>query len=110
MNSEKNYIYNRKNLFFDTYAFFEILKGNPKYERYKKFEIITSKLNIFELYLGILREVSRSAFQKKGNKFSTLKDAFNDVQERLKIHIDNFLTKSFLLQNYGKQKKLSQFF
>ena len=78
MNSEKNYIDNRKNLFFDTYAFFEILKGNPKYERYKKFEIITSKLNIFELYLGILREVSEEKANESLKKYYPFTTDFDE--------------------------------
>ena len=41
--------------FFDTYAFFEILKGNPQYERYGKgVGIMTTKLNLMELYYGLL--------------------------------------------------------
>jgi len=43
--------------FFDSYAFFEILKGNNKYINYEKCKIVTSKLNIFELYLGLLRDI-----------------------------------------------------
>ncbi len=43
--------------FFDTYAIFEILKGNKNYEKYRKCRIITTKLNLFELYFGLLKEV-----------------------------------------------------
>ena len=43
-------------LFFDTYAFLEILKGSANYEKYKTVGITTTKLNLFELYLRILRE------------------------------------------------------
>ena len=57
MNLEGNYTnLERESLFFDSYAFFEILRENRNYERYKDFEIVTTKLNLFELYLGILRE------------------------------------------------------
>jgi len=57
MNLEKNYIDLCNSVFFDTYAFFEILKGNPNYSKYSSYKIITTKLNLFELYLGLLRDV-----------------------------------------------------
>ena len=55
MNSEEIYT-DEVSFFFDSYAFFEILKSNKNYEKYKNVEIITTKLNLFELYFGILRE------------------------------------------------------
>ena len=45
-----------KSFFFDTYAFFEILNGSENYRKYISVRIITSKLNLFELYSKILRE------------------------------------------------------
>ena len=59
----------KKDLFFDTYAFFEILKGNTNYKKYEKAEIITTKLNMFELYLGILRHVNTEDAQKVLDKY-----------------------------------------
>jgi hypothetical protein len=61
------------------------------------------------LGVGILRQTSREAFSKPGEKFSTLQDAFSAIQGRIKIHIDNYLQKSTIMKSYGKQKKLSQF-
>jgi len=43
-------------LFFDTYAFFELLDGNPAYARYVDAEIVTTKVNLFELYYGVLQQ------------------------------------------------------
>lgn len=41
--------------FFDTYAFYEIIKGNPAYDSYKKdILIITTRLNLMELHYGLL--------------------------------------------------------
>ena len=64
---------------FDTYAFFEILKGSKNYEKYKDANIITTKLNIFELYLKILRESNQENANKllrkhfpKGSDLSTI--------------------------------------
>lgn len=44
--------------FFDSYAFFEIIEGNKNYEKYLHVNIVTTKLNLFELYYGLLREVN----------------------------------------------------
>ncbi len=56
MSSEETYTDFEKSFFFDSYAFFEILKANERYGKYKETEIVTTKLNLFELYFGILRE------------------------------------------------------
>ena len=46
-----------RTLFFDSYAFFEILNGNLAYEPYtKEISIITTKLNLMELHYGLLRK------------------------------------------------------
>ncbi|MBS3092202.1 PIN domain-containing protein [Candidatus Pacearchaeota archaeon] len=68
MNLEESYT-EEDSFFFDSYAFFEILKGNKNYEIYKKCRIITTKLNIFELYLGLLREVNEETAEKFLNKY-----------------------------------------
>jgi predicted nucleic acid-binding protein len=41
--------------FFDTYALLETIKGNPNYREYEKEEIITTRLNLMELYYTLLR-------------------------------------------------------
>ncbi len=40
---------NSDDYFFDTYAFFEIIRGNPSYVRYKQVKFVTSIFNIAEL-------------------------------------------------------------
>lgn len=42
--------------FFDTYAIFEILQGNPAYMRFADEPIITTTLNLAELYYGLLKQ------------------------------------------------------
>ena len=42
--------------FFDTYAIIEIIKENKSYEKYKDEEMITSIMNIGELFYILLRE------------------------------------------------------
>ena len=45
-----------KEYFFDTYAIIELIKGNEKYDFVKENIIITSAMNIAELYYAILLE------------------------------------------------------
>ena len=47
------------NLFFDSYAIIEITNGNPKYEKFQGLSVITSVLNIGEIYQLILRKHSK---------------------------------------------------
>lgn len=44
--------------FFDTYAFFEIIRGNPRYESYKDAGIVTTIFNLAELAYGLKKEMS----------------------------------------------------
>lgn len=75
--------------FFDTYAFLEILKGNTSYQKYKNVSIITTKLNIFELYLKILRENNEENAEKVMNKYYPYIKDFdkNVVREAAKLKI-----------------------
>jgi len=43
--------------FFDTYAFFEIIIGNPKYERYRNVIAITTIFNLAELNYNLKKEM-----------------------------------------------------
>ncbi len=62
------------------------------------------------LGVGILREISRHAFSQKQKSFPTLQEALADIQSRLKQPITNYTSKSHLLNNQSKQKRLSEFF
>jgi len=48
-------------LFADTYALIEILKGNPNYEKYSKRSLITTEFNIFELAYALYRDFGDDA-------------------------------------------------
>ncbi len=50
--------------FFDSYAFIEIIRGNPNYSRFRESEIATSKLNLMEVYYYILRKFGKEAADK----------------------------------------------
>ncbi len=62
------------------------------------------------LGVGILRETSRGAFSNHPKKFSNIDLALEDIKSRIKQKIENFTSKSLILKNHGKQKKLSSFF
>jgi len=62
------------------------------------------------LGVGILRELSRHAFKQKPERFSTIQDALNQSQTRMKLPVSLFKNKSWLLKEYGKQKRLGEWF
>ena len=76
-------------LFFDSYAFFEILKGNKNYEPYKKCKIITTKLNIFELYFGLLRDVDEQSAENYFGKYYQFALDFDEdiIKEAAKMRL-----------------------
>ena len=62
------------------------------------------------LGVGILREITRAAFQKQPEKFNTINEALNQAQTRLRTPISNWIQPSVLLKEFGKQKRISQWF
>ncbi|MFA5020393.1 MAG: hypothetical protein WC533_04840 [Candidatus Pacearchaeota archaeon] len=62
------------------------------------------------LGVGILRENARGAFKQPFSKFQTLKEALNDIQKRLTIPIEHYTNNSVLLSQFGKQKRLKEWF
>lgn len=48
-----------KTFFCDTYALIEIIKGNKNYGRYTDFILVTSELNLMELYYSLLRDFGK---------------------------------------------------
>lgn len=45
--------------FFDSYAIIEIIKSNEKYKPFYNTIVITTKLNLFEIYYSLLKNVGR---------------------------------------------------
>lgn len=65
--------------FFDTYALFEIIEGNPNYERYSKgISLITTKLNLMELHYGLLRTEGKEVADKYYNYYLKFTIDFSD--------------------------------
>jgi len=61
------------------------------------------------LGVGILRQISREAFSKPPKKFTTIQEALQNIQTRLKQPITNYTKNSIILQDFGKQTKLANF-
>ena len=53
-----------KTFFCDTYALIEIIKGNKNYSKYTDFILVTSELNLMELYYSLLRDFGKSIAEK----------------------------------------------
>jgi len=60
----------REAFFFDTYAFIEIFRGNQAYLKYVDKIIITTKLNLMELYRVLIKEKNEKEAEKKFNEYS----------------------------------------
>ena len=45
--------------FFDSYAIIETIKGNAQYEKFKGSIVVTTKLNLFEVFHILLRNVGQ---------------------------------------------------
>lgn len=54
-----------ENYFFDTYALYEIVEGNPNYARFTKgVGLVTTRLNLMEFYYAMLKEYGRETADK----------------------------------------------
>lgn len=59
-----------KTYYFDTYAFFEVISGNPAYEAFKKnISIVTTRFNLMELYYGLLLKYGQTIAENYYKKF-----------------------------------------
>lgn len=78
-------------LFFDSYAIIEVIKGNPNYQRFSNTKIIITKLNLFEIYYSMLRDYDKTKAEKILIEY--LKFVFdfdeNVIRESAKFRLDN---------------------
>ena len=100
MNSEETYITtnqledeNYEEFFFDTYAFYEIIKENKNYKKYLSSSIVTTKLNIFELYLGLLKDKNIDLAETSLNKYYPFAVDFNEEVIKRAAKLKNKLNK-----------------
>jgi len=60
-----------KTYFYDTYALHEIISGNPAYKKYTAgVAAITTKLNLMELYYGLLLKYGKKTAEKYYQEFA----------------------------------------
>lgn len=62
------------------------------------------------LGVGIVRETTRRAFNNQPKYFDTIEDAFKNMQTRIQLPLEQVKQKSWILENYGKQKSLNDFY
>jgi len=62
------------------------------------------------LGVGIIRESLRNALKEKPEKPATVQEALEIIGKRVKYPLKKYKEKSWILNNYGKQKKLGEFF
>lgn len=80
--------------FFDTYAFFEILRGNPNYDNFKTgVGTITTKLNLMEFHHQLLR--------MQGEAFA---DKYYDKYEKFAVPFDGTTIKNASKFRYEHKK------
>lgn len=58
--------------------------------------------------VGILREASREAFRARGEAFESLGEALGSIGQRLRLGIEIFKEKSWILKNFSLQRKLGE--
>lgn len=77
--------------FFDSYALMEIILGNLNYKPFTKSNIITTKLNIFEVYHGLLRDVDENEAEKFLNEYYPFTIDFNgeDIKNAAKLRVQH---------------------
>ena len=61
------------------------------------------------LGVGIVRETARRAINSEKQIFDSIKDALVSISQRTKLDINTINEKSWILNNYGKQKRLVEF-
>ena len=65
--------------FFDTYAMIEILKGNENYRVYADKRAVLTKLNLFELFYNVLRDLGEETAEKVFEKYGPSAIAYSAV-------------------------------
>ncbi|HIH17213.1 MAG TPA: type II toxin-antitoxin system VapC family toxin [Nanoarchaeota archaeon] len=77
--------------FFDTYAIIEIIKENQNYSRFKEYPIITSVLNLGELYYALTKDFGKDLAEEWLNKLKpmALDIPLSEVIEGMKFKYKN---------------------
>lgn len=91
MNPTENPGMGKQRYFFDTYAFFEILRGNPNYDKYINSVIVTTIFNIAELNYNLKKQkdkkIADSITEKYKDFIANVK--IDDIKKAMDIKIKN---------------------
>src|SRR3989344_5104402 len=77
--------------FFDSYCFFEIIRGNENYKKYEEANIITSIFNLAELNYGLKKEKSEKVANEITEKYRPflIEVSLEDVMEAMSFKLKN---------------------
>lgn len=78
--------------FFDTYAFYEFINKNERYKKYfKNYEIVTTRLNLIELFYILLKDLGLEFARKCYYTFLPFTIEFEDeiVEESMLFKLKN---------------------
>lgn len=80
---------NSPTYFFDTYAFFEIIRGNPAYSRYATANAITTIFNLAELNYNLKKQKDKATANKYTEKYEPFLVPVTpeDVKEAMDVKI-----------------------
>lgn len=79
----------RMKYFFDTYALFEIFFGNDKYLKYLDSQVVTTRLNLMEIYYHLLRDYGEKVAEDYYNETTGYSIEFTDmdIKEAMKFRL-----------------------
>ena len=71
--------------FFDTYAFFEIIEGNPNYKQYADVKFVTTVFNLAELNYNLKKEKDKKVVDEYTDKYSkfVIEIGIDDVKKAM---------------------------
>ena len=74
---------------FDTYAFFEIIRGNPSYRKYAEIHAITTIFNLAELNYNLKKEKGRQVADKYVDKYKAflVEVTLEDVKKAMDLKV-----------------------
>ena len=107
---------NRDIYFYDTYALYEIAKGSKNYEIYADKIIITSLMNVYELYYQLLKDNNEDLAQQFFTKLISscvdiepeiIKKASQFRKENIKLKLSYIDCLGFALAEYYGVKFLT---
>ena len=75
--------------FFDSYAILEILRGSENYKKYKECIIVTTKLNLFEVFYSILKNTEEKNYDLLFERYyeSAIDFDINVIKEAAKLRL-----------------------